>query len=587
MHTTPLLRVKNLNVSFNGAKPAVNGLDFELYRGETLAIVGESGSGKSVSTRAIMGLLPSHAASVSGEAWLHTDEKAVELLSARETALRQIRGNHIAMIFQEPMTALTPVLTIGEQLVEGILCHRSVSKREAYRIAIELLNEARIPEADKRMKQYPHQLSGGMRQRVMIAMALVCRPKILIADEPTTALDVTVQAQILTLMKALQEKYATAIILITHDMGVVAEVADRVLVMRRGDFIESGNVDEVFQAPKHPYTQLLLDSVPKLGSAETRPCSEKLQKVPLFSIDNLCVRFDIKDSWFGRVKARVHAVEQVSITLHPGETLALVGESGSGKSTLGRAMLNLVPTCSGSIRYRTHDITGWSATLMRPLRKEIQMIFQDPYASLNPRKTIGAAIAEPLKLFDICPPSERKDRVSALLERVGLHADDAVRYPHQFSGGQRQRICIARALACQPRVIVADECLSALDVTVQAQIIELLESLQQEFNLSLLFISHDLAVVEQISDRVAVMHMGRIVELGHTHNIIHQPQHPYTRRLLSAVPVADPRHASLTSRPLNTSEIPSPVRRVDEVIPLTPLQPVQHLEQHYIAEGAA
>ncbi|WP_051326660.1 ABC transporter ATP-binding protein [Aliagarivorans taiwanensis] len=588
-----VLSVADLSVSFKqgaSVKTVVKAMSFDVLAGETLAVVGESGSGKSVMSRALLGLLPAGSADVSGQAMLSKQGEQVELLSLSDQSLRKVRGNHIAMIFQEPMTALTPVLSIGEQLMEGILTHQPLSRSEAFELAVSMLQEARIPEARKRMAQYPHQLSGGMRQRVMIAMALACRPRILIADEPTTALDVTVQAQILKLINTLKTQYNTAVMLITHDMGVVAEAADRVLVMRRGDFVEAGSVQQVFSKPKQAYTQTLLASVPKLGSSAKQPIAtiaENDAAVPLFDVADLCVQFDVREGLFNRVRSRVHAVEQVSLKLFPGETLALVGESGSGKSTLGRALLNLVPSSAGAIRFRGRDITGWSASMMRPLRKQIQMIFQDPFASLNPRKTVGALVEEPLKLFDICSDSERKQRVGELFERVGLSADDMTRYPHQFSGGQRQRICIARAIACEPRVIVADECLSALDVTVQAQVIELLQSLQQELGISLLFISHDLAVVEQISDRVAVMYMGRIVEMGDTARVINRPQHSYTQRLLEAVPVADPTKASLLNRPLNNSEIPSPVRSIFEEIPRHNMTNITSIGEHYVADDSA
>jgi peptide/nickel transport system ATP-binding protein len=458
-----ILTVEKLRIGFKsktGINTAVHELSFELNAGETLAIVGESGSGKSISSLALLGLLPKSATIESGSVHLHGQD----ILKMKESELRRIRGGKIAMIFQEPMTALTPVLSIGEQLIEGILCHQMISKQQAYKTAVEMLRVARIPEAEKRMQQFPHQLSGGMRQRVMIAMALACRPQILVADEPTTALDVTVQAQILSLMRTLQQEFGTAIILVTHDMGVVAEMADRVLVMCQGRQIEKGTVLQVLKTPQAAYTQKLLGAVPVMGNVKDsrQLISASMSARPLLEINNLSVRFDIREGLLSRVKSRVHAVEQVSFSIAKGETLALVGESGSGKSTIGRAILNLIPIETGAVRFKGRDITGWSNRLMRPLRNDMQMIFQDPMASLNPRKKVGKLVAEPMQIHTRCSKAERYQKTLKLFERVGLSEQDMQRYPHQFSGGQRQRICIARALATDPDIIVADECVSAL-----------------------------------------------------------------------------------------------------------------------------
>lgn len=582
--TDPIMRVKNLSIGFRSGKETktvVNNLAYELYAGETLAIVGESGSGKSVSSLAVLGLLPKSAVIKSGSIHLNGED----ILSMNAQALRTVRGGSIAMIFQEPMTALTPVLTIGEQLIEGILCHQPLTRQEAKELAIEMLRVTRIPEPAKRLKQYPHQLSGGMRQRVMISMAMACQPQVLIADEPTTALDVTIQAQILTLMKTLQKSFGTAIIIVTHDMGVVAETADRVMVMYKGEKVEEGRVQQVLTNPSHSYTQALLKSVPVLGkcigalSRKTPPKREK----PILELVQLSVRFAQRGGLFGKSRSNLHALEQVNLTLGRGETLALVGESGSGKSTLGRAVLNLVPVSSGSVVFNGRDITHLSNTLMRPLRKNMQMIFQDPMASLNPRMKVGKLVAEPMVIHSSYSASQIYERTEKLFERVGLSKQDMQRYPNQFSGGQRQRICIARALATEPSLIIADECVSALDVSLQAEIIDLMKSLQNELGVSYLFISHDLAVVEQISHRVAVMTAGRIVEIGETQAVLHNPQHAYTRRLISAVPNADPALATLTSNPLMDGEITSVIRPLGYEEPSPVMKSVIDSPDHHVA----
>lgn len=580
-----ILTVEKLRIGFKsktGINTAVHELSFELNAGETLAIVGESGSGKSISSLALLGLLPKSATIESGSVHLHGQD----ILKMKESELRRIRGGKIAMIFQEPMTALTPVLSIGEQLIEGILCHQMISKQQAYKTAVEMLRVARIPEAEKRMQQFPHQLSGGMRQRVMIAMALACRPQILVADEPTTALDVTVQAQILSLMKTLQQEFGTAIILVTHDMGVVAEMADRVLVMCQGRQIEKGTVLQVLKTPQAAYTQKLLGAVPVMGNVKDsrQLISASVSARPLLEINDLSVRFDIREGLLSRVKSRVHAVEQVSFSIAKGETLALVGESGSGKSTIGRAILNLIPIETGAVRFKGRDITGWSNRLMRPLRNDMQMIFQDPMASLNPRNKVWKLVAEPMQIHTRCSKAERYQKTLKLFERVGLSEQDMQRYPHQFSGGQRQRICIARALATDPDIIVADECVSALDVSVQAQIIELMKSLQDERCLSYLFISHDLAVVEQISHRVAVMNMGQIVELGDTQSVLHMPQHVYTQKLIAAVPSIDPEQTKLTQKGLIQEELLSPIKPIGYKPTTSVIKKINSSGSHWILD---
>ncbi|WP_340116749.1 ABC transporter ATP-binding protein [Pelagibius sp. 7325] len=546
-----------------GARAVLDGVGFDLHEGETLCIAGESGSGKSITALSLMGLLPEGAAVTAGEAWL--GERNLFALPERE--MLKVRGGEIAMIFQEPMTSLNPVMTIGAQLVEALRAHRALSATAAKQEAVDILGAVRISDPGRRFRQYPHELSGGMRQRVMIAMALCCNPKVLIADEPTTALDVTIQAQILALMEDLQKEFGTSIVLITHDMGVVAEMADRVIVMNQGRVVEAGDVENLFAAPRDPYTQKLLAAVPRLGSmaGRDRPLRAKAGRQaapkPVVRVRDLTVRFDILGGLLQRPQRRVHAVERISFDIAAGETLALVGESGCGKSTTGKALLNLVPW-QGEIAIAGRNIAGLSAAQMAPVRRDIQMIFQDPFASLDPRMTVGRLVAEPLVIHRIAKGQELEDRVVELFRRVGLGADAVRRHPHEFSGGQRQRICIARALTLNPKVIVADESVSALDVSVQAQVLDLLQELQDDLGLSFLFISHDMSVVEQVSHRVAVMYLGQIVEMGPRAAVFENPQHDYTRRLLAAVPVADPTRRR-DDRRLLTGEVPSPVRALD------------------------
>ncbi|AOJ18792.1 dipeptide ABC transporter ATP-binding protein [Burkholderia cenocepacia] len=610
-----VVAVDDLSVTFRreGATfDAVRNVSFHVDRGETLAIVGESGSGKSVTSLALMRLVEHGGGEItSGRiAFRRRGGALVDLARASAATMRGIRGADIAMIFQEPMTSLNPVFTVGDQISEAIALHQSKGAAEARAEALRLLDLVRIPEARRVFARYPHQLSGGMRQRVMIAMALSCRPALLIADEPTTALDVTIQAQILQLVRGLQDEMNMGVIFITHDMGVVAEVADRVLVMYRGEKVEEGESDRIFETPAHRYTRALLAAVPRLGSMQGTDAPEKfpLLKVdgtrataaapttasaandaqppvdhaapPILRVRDLVTRFPVKSGVFGRVSQYVHAVERVSFELRAGETLALVGESGCGKSTTGRSLLRLVESQSGSIEFDGRDISALKGSDLQALRRNIQFIFQDPFASLNPRLTVGFSIMEPLLVHGVASGAEAQARVDWLLDKVGLPPEAARRYPHEFSGGQRQRIAIARALALNPKVVIADESVSALDVSVQAQIVNLMLDLQRELGVAYLFISHDMAVVERISHRVAVMYLGQIVEIGPRRAVFEAPQHPYTKKLMSAVPVADParRHAP---RQLAADEIPSPIRAVGDEPVVAPLVAVG--PDHYVA----
>ena len=598
-----VLSVRNLSVSFTQqghVTQAVRQLDLEVRRGETLALVGESGSGKSVTSLALMRLIEQSGGQLdSGELWLRRrDNSLVDLAQLRQSQMRTIRGADMAMIFQEPMTSLNPVFPVGEQIAESVRLHQGKSHQQALAEARRMLDLVRIPEAQNVMTRYPHQLSGGMRQRVMIAMALSCRPALLIADEPTTALDVTIQAQILQLIRVLQKEMAMGVIFITHDMGVVAEMADRVQVMYRGEVVESADTATLFRAPQQPYTRALLAAVPRLGamhgqplprkfplpgeqeSTETVPDTVKHQEAPMLEVRDLVTRFDIRAGLLNRVKWRVHAVEKVSFNLYAGETLALVGESGCGKSTTGRSLLRLVETQGGSITFNGQRIDQLKPHQLAHLRRDIQFIFQDPYASLDPRLTVGFSIMEPLLIHKVMSRAEAEKRVAWLLEKVGLLPEHAQRYPHEFSGGQRQRICIARALALNPKVVIADESVSALDVSIQAQIINLMLDLQREFGIAFLFISHDMAVVERISHRVAVMYLGQIVEIGPRQAVFENPQHPYTRKLMSAVPVADPGHRR-RERALLVDELPSPLRAPGDEPAVAPL--IQVGPDHYVA----
>ncbi|WP_412917811.1 ABC transporter ATP-binding protein [Meiothermus sp.] len=544
MQENRLLEVRDLAVSFHtddGVVEAVKGLSFHLEKGETLAIVGESGSGKSVSALALMRLLPKPAARIVGGQALFRRKsgEVLDLLKAEEATMRRIRGNDMAMIFQEPMTSLNPVYTVGDQIAEAIVLHQGKNRKEARQLAIEMLNLVEIPNPHKRVDDYPHQMSGGMRQRVMIAMALSCHPALLIADEPTTALDVIIQAQILDLMKKLQAEIGTAVLFITHDLGVVAEMADRVVVMQHGLKVEEADTNTLFKSPKEEYTQRLLAAVPRIDQEKPAPPEQATPPV-LVRLENLRVWFPLRAGVLSRVVGHVKAVDDVSLEVYKGEVLGLVGESGSGKTTLGRSLLRLVEPTGGRIWFDGQEITHLPKETLRAFRRRMQIIFQDPYASLNPRMTVGDIIAEPLVIHRVGGPKERQERVAELLETVQLSPDHARRYPHEFSGGQRQRIGIARALALNPEFIVADECVSALDVSIRAEIIALLKELRARMGLTMLFISHDLAVVEDISDRVAVMYKGRLVEVSSSHKIYREPQDAYTKALLSAIPIPDP-----------------------------------------------
>ncbi len=584
----PLLSVRGLTTAFLRDRvwtDVIRDIDLTVERGKVLAIVGESGSGKSVTALSIIRLLQSGTSRVSGSVLLD----GRELLSLSEAEMQRVRGGEIGMIFQEPMTSLNPVMTIGQQIGETLRRHRGMNANDARTEALTLLDRVRIPDAARRLDEYPHNLSGGMRQRVMIAMALACKPKLLIADEPTTALDVTIQAQILDLMRTLQAEEEMGILFITHDMGVVAEIADRTLVMYRGDVVEDRSTAEVFEKPGAAYTRMLISAVPRLGSMtgvqrprpfpivdmETgRPAPEidtadtvSTATPPVLEVRGLTTRFEKRVGLLKRLAARVHAVEKVSFSIQPGETLSLVGESGCGKSTTGRSLVGLVKPQSGSIRLNGTEVVNARGRSLRHARTEAQMIFQDPFASLNPRMRVGKAIAEAYLEHGLGTPAEARARVAELLPLVGLSPEMAGRFPHEFSGGQRQRICIARALMLNPRMLIADEAVSALDVSVKAQVVNLLLDLQARLGLAYLFISHDMAVVERISHRVAVMYLGEIVEIGPRNRVFGDPQHPYTRKLLSAVPIPDPAQRD-RRRALTNDEIRSPIHPPDYQPPL-------------------
>lgn len=546
----PVLSVSNLCVDARtpeGLRRVLDDISFDLISGETLCIAGESGSGKSVTSLSIMGLLPKASLQVSSGSIMLGGKDLTKLSGS---AMRAVRGGEVAMVFQEPMTSLNPVMSIGAQMREAIHEHQGEEGGAADVIARHMLDAVHITDPARRLTQYPHELSGGMRQRVMIAMALSCRPKVLIADEPTTALDVTVQAQILTLMRELKTEFGASIILITHDMGVVAEMADRVIIMQSGRVIEQGNVLPIFQSPTQTYTRELLAAVPRLGShagsdgpprVTPVPASPvALDPSPVLAVSNLTVTYGGAGGFLFKRKQAAAAVQGVSFDIRPGQTLGLVGESGSGKSTTGKAVLGLIPF-AGDVVIDGRNIAGFSQRQMQPVRRSAQMIFQDPYASLDPRMAVGAAIAEPLIIHGIGDKSERADRVAELLARVGLQPDAASRYPHEFSGGQRQRICIARALALKPKLIVADESVAALDVSVRARVLDLMLELQETMGLAYLFISHDMAVVERMSHHVAVMRGGKIVEMGTRRDVFENPRDDYTRALMAAVPIPDPK----------------------------------------------
>jgi len=566
----PLLHIKNLSVDFiadSGTTHALKNISITIHKGEIVALVGESGSGKSVTSLSILQLLPSPPAHYAGGEILFSEDgdTPIDLLKFKQQQLQQIRGNKIAMIFQEPMTSLNPVLTCGEQVTEAILAHKKMSRQAAKNLAQSWFEKVKLPDPVIIFNRYPHQLSGGQKQRVMIAMAMCCEPSLLICDEPTTALDVTVQKTILELIKELQRQSGMGVIFITHDLGVVAEIADRAAVMYKGEIVEQGPIKEIYQTPLHPYTKALLacrpvnhqrgirlpvvsdfmaDSEIKTNPATNYTAAENNktavqddQNDILFSIENLSVWFPTTKTLFGKPTSYTKAVDDVSFKVFKGETLGLVGESGCGKTTLGRTLLRLIEPTKGKIIYNGIDLTAKKSSVLQKLRKEIQLIFQDPYSSLNPRLTIGAAITEPMKVHGVITSEKlRKEKVINLLEKVNLKAEHYNRYPHEFSGGQRQRIVIARALALNPSFIVCDESVSALDVSVQAQVLNLLNDLKKEFGFTIIFISHDLAVVRYISDRIMVMNKGKIEESGPADSIYFNPQSSYTKKLIASIP---------------------------------------------------
>ncbi|KRB32328.1 MULTISPECIES: ABC transporter ATP-binding protein [Mesorhizobium] len=557
---TPLLSVRDLRVGFGRnpqANEVVRGVSFDLADGETLAIVGESGSGKSVTALSINRLIDFGGGRIIGGSMKlkRTDGSLFDLMAATEPQLTGIRGAEIGMIFQEPMTSLNPVLTIGTQIEESFRLHRGLTGRQATAAAKDALDRVRIPDAARRLKYTPNQLSGGMLQRVMIAIALACNPRLLIADEPTTALDVTVQAQIMALLAELKRETGMSVIFITHDIGLVAGIADKVMVMQNGQAVEQGELNQILDHPRHPYTQHLLQDVPHFanGSA-TRADGQRAGDAhaePALKVDGLVVRFPLKSNFFSRATGAVHAVDGVDFDLMPGETLAIVGESGSGKSTTAKAVLGLVRATRGSFSVGTRAASAERGT------KPVQMVFQNPYASLNPRLTIESILAEPVIATSGRVNAETLARMANLLERVGLPRNSLGRYPHEFSGGQRQRLCIARALMLNPSVVVLDEAVSALDVSVQAKVLELLVDLQREFGLAYLFISHDMAVVERIAHRIAVIYAGQIVEIGDAASVLSKPKHSYTKKLISAVPTIERRREHFE---LDTRQVPSLVR---------------------------
>lgn len=591
MNEASILSVRDLTTAFrkNGQwHNVLNSISFDIPARKTLAVVGESGSGKSVTALSIMQLLNSDRARVEGS--IRLGER--ELVGLDNARMNAIRGSEIAMIFQEPMTSLNPVLTVGRQIGEALRLHRGMSGLEARAEALRMLEKVGIPSASTRLDEYPHNFSGGMRQRVMIAMALACKPRLLIADEPTTALDVTIQAQILDLIKQLQEEEGMSVLFITHDMGVVAEVSDETLVMYRGDIVERNSTAQLFADPVHPYTRRLLSAVPRIGSMagttlprrfelrdengalvapELLPAASEnktaSQRAPIaLDVQNIVKRFPIQRGPLGQISGQVHAIEDVSFAVRAGETLSLVGESGCGKSTTGRVAMRLIEADAGSVIFEGEDLLAAGPGRLRDLRRKIQIVFQDPYASLNPRMRIGNTIAEPILAHRLASRSQAREKAAHLLEQVGLSPDMMTRYPHEFSGGQRQRISIARALALDPNLIVADESVSALDVSVKAQVVNLLMDLQERLNVAYLFISHDMAVVERVSHHVAVMYLGEIVEIGPRAEVFENPQHPYTRRLLEAVPIPDPARR-FAHRKLDARELKSPIRPLDYVPP--------------------
>ncbi|ANE50267.1 ABC transporter ATP-binding protein [Flavisolibacter tropicus] len=556
----PLLQIIDLSIDFfseSGTTHAVKNLSLSVNRGEIVALVGESGSGKSVTSLSILQLIPAPPVRYTSGTILFTEkENSIDILKLQQKELQALRGHKIAMIFQEPMTSLNPVMTCGKQVAEALLQHKQLTKEAAKQKVIEWFAKVKLPNPEAMYHRYPHQLSGGQKQRVMIAMAMCCEPSLLICDEPTTALDVTVQKTILELIKELQQEQNMGVIFITHDLGVVAEIADRVAILYKGDLVEQGKTKDIFTSAKHPYTKALIACRPALHPKgerlpivsdflENKIVSENKQEKEakkqadevLVSVKNLLVQFPTHTNLFGKVTRYYTAVDHVSLDIKKGETVGLVGESGCGKTTLGRTLLRLIDPTSGQITYDGTDITKLTKQQLKDLRQQVQLVFQDPYSSLNPRLTIGAALAEPMAVTGLEPnKKEQQKRVAELLDRVNLPSAVARRYPHEFSGGQRQRIVIARALALNPTFLVCDESVSALDVSVQAQVLNLLNDLKKDLGLTMLFISHDLSVVRYMSDRIMVMNKGQIIETGNAEDVYHHPQSEYTQRLLAAIP---------------------------------------------------
>ncbi|MDE2183356.1 MAG: ABC transporter ATP-binding protein [Alphaproteobacteria bacterium] len=554
----PILQVRDLDVRFrihDGNIHAVKHVSFDIDEGECLGVVGESGSGKSQLFLATIGLLAQNG-TASGSVRYRGDE----ILGLPEWRLNRLCGSRIAMVFQDPLTSLTPHMTLGTQIMEGLRSHHHLPRDVAEQRALEILEIVRIPEAKRRMRQYPHELSGGMRQRAMIAMATVCGPDLLIADEPTTALDVTVQAQILEIMRELKTELKTSVVMISHDMGVIAGIADRVLVMREGDVVESGPVDDIFYRPRHPYTKELLDAMPRLENNEgVQTCAAPAADAPnILEVSDLAVHFPVH---IGPTATKaLRAVDSVSFTLRQGETLGVVGESGSGKSTLARAILQLLPKTGGTVVWMGNHLDAHKRDDLRRLRRDLQIVFQDPLASLDPRRTIGQSIAEPLQsLMPMLTRDEVSARVRAIMTKVGLDPAWINRYPHEFSGGQNQRVGVARAMIIEPKLVICDEAVSALDVSIQAQIVKLIADLQSQTGMSLIFISHDLAIVRQLAHRVMVLFLGRVVEFADSEMIYSNPRHPYTKTLLAAVPVPDPAIERAKLHLKLTEDVPSPL----------------------------
>ena len=599
---SPILDVNSLKVNFQtktGKVTGVKDLSFSIFPGETVCLVGESGSGKSVSSLSIMRLVEFGGGKIdSGSIMFSSNSKAEkDLIDFNQKDMRGIRGNEIGMVFQEPMTALNPVFTVKRQLTEGLRIHKKMGKKEAQLEALNLLKSVRIPEPERRLNQYPHELSGGMRQRIVIAMALACKPRILIADEPTTALDVTIQAEILTLLNRLKQETGTSILFITHDMAVVAQIADRVIVMYNGEKVEEGTVNQIFNNPVKDYTKKLISSVPKLGAMIGKKYPEPLElssndklktkrivgtKKPLLEVKNLVTRYPVMGGMFRKKIANLHAVEDVSFTINKGQTFSLVGESGCGKTTIARTILRLEESVSGEVWIEGIDVLKQNKKELLKQRLNMQMVFQDPYGSLNPVMKLFDQVAEPLLNYKINQGAELNKMISELFDKVKLPRAFLNRYPHELSGGQRQRVAIARALALNPKLLILDEAVSALDVSVQASVINLLLDLQHELGLSYLFVSHDMAVVERVSHYVGVMYLGRMVEIGDRQTIFSNPTHPYTKALMKAVPIADPKKR-FRGDDINFKAISSPIRSLDFVPDASSYKKIK--KDHYVLDN--